>query len=175
MFNFKRFLDKIFFGNIASLFFFINLFKKKLNKKKITSIAFIKLVGMGDGVLQLPALAVFKKQHPHIRITIIATSITADIFGEQSFIDDIIVLKQNPLFLFQLFSLRKSFSVAIDAEPFMNLSFIIAKWISKWSVGFSDTLRKVTHDIKVSFDEKIHMTENYQNLFPFLIEKKKNQ
>ena len=168
VFNFKRFIDGVFLGNIAYFFYYLGFLKKKINKEKIKSIAFIKLVGMGDGVLQLPSLYLFKKANPNINLTIIATSVTAAIFAEQHFIDRIVVLKQNPTLFLQILSLRKSFSLAIDAEPFMNLSFIIAKWFAPWTVGFSNTLRKVSHDTKVDFMKDVHMTENYQNLFvPF--------
>ena len=171
--NLKRWIDRYCFGFINFVFDCRSTAKQynkeKIKKiKQINSIAIIKLIGMGDAILQLPTIEILKKKYPHAKIELWTTSATAAVFHNQKFIDKVYQIQFKNLFLF----LKKigSYNLVIDFEPFMNFSFLLARLLvnSKVtifnSIGFESSLRKVKHPILKKFMYQFHMVNNYLHL-----------
>ena len=168
--NLKRLIDRYCFGFI-NFFFDCRSTAKQYNKEKIKhidSIAVVKLIGMGDAVLQLPTIEIIKKKYPYAKIDLWTTSATAPVFHNQKFIDKVYQIQLKNLFLF--FEKIGSYNLVIDFEPFMNFSFLLARLLvnSKVtifnSIGFESSLRKVKHPISKKFIHQFHMVNNYFHL-----------
>ena len=176
--NLKRWIDRFFFGFFA---FFLDC--KKLEKKystakiakknRITSIAIIKLIGMGDAILQLPSIELLKKSYPKAKIEVWTTSVTAGVFKNQRFIEEVHQLQLKKIFF--LIKKLNSYHLVIDFEPFMNFSFLLSRLFvnSKVtifnSIGFESNLRKVKHPVSKKFIPSIHMVNNYLHLISDLL------
>lgn len=169
--NLKRFLDCYLFGFIAVFF---NFHKKKNQKSfsqkpsSISSIAIIKLVGMGDAILQLPTILALKKKYSKANIEIWTTSATASVFKNQFAIKKVYLVQLKKIFF--LIKKMNSYDLVIDFEPFMNFSFLLSRlFVNKKksilnSIGFDSPLRKAKHPISKPFLHSLHMTKNYYQL-----------
>ena len=152
--NPKRWID-------SSLFFFLNLlfyivFNQK-NDIKIKTVLFIKLVGMGDAILQLSAIKEYQRRHPHREIHILTMKGLSGLYS-YTWIHKVHVLSWS------FYRHFKQFDLAYDLEPFMNLSCCLSQFFGKKNRGFRGTKRWINPKSTIPFPKHLHMVEVYHQL-----------
>lgn len=150
----ERIIDK----KILPLIIFFILFFKKENEipKNIKKILVIRLWSLGESILTLPMLKELRKHYPHAEITVLCTKSNEAVFKNQKFIN-IIKSIWTPHIVPFIFSNFKKYDVAIDTEPHFNISAILAFFLSKYSVGYSHSLRSKLYDFHVDYNDKQHI------------------
>ncbi len=147
----NRFIDKYVFSIPCAI-----LKAKSKKPKKIKKILVIKLWALGDSILLLPTIKALKEKYPSARIDVLAHPKNKVIFEGQKFIDEIIDFG-----FFNILKLFGRYDLCIDAEPFLNVSAIIAFLSGKYRIGFSHGIRSRLYNEKVLFNKKQHMVRNY--------------
>lgn len=72
--------------------YFLRWFSGLLEKKPTNkTVVFLKLVGLGDTALMLPAISLFRKSFPDYKILVVATPITQHLFVANSDIDEVVL------------------------------------------------------------------------------------
>lgn len=130
------------------------------NPKKI---AVIKLFGMGEAILVLPALAALKKQQPLVSITVVTTSYLAPVFARQPAVKHIHIIS---LYSWLTYLVRqwRQFDLAIDAEPYLFFSALAARCLGKHSSGFATCQRERAFTIAVAYNDQQHVVQTYLDL-----------
>ncbi|MBI4140864.1 glycosyltransferase family 9 protein [Candidatus Woesearchaeota archaeon] len=127
-----------------------------------TSILIIKLWAVGESVLTLPMIEAVKKKYPNTKITILARNRNKAVYEGQPFIDDIIVLELNNIF--SITKRFKQFDLAIDCEPYLNISAIIGTFLAKKTIGFSHGSRAALYTAKIHYNDQQHVVKTYCDL-----------
>jgi len=162
--NAIKFLDK-YFGSLSCLFLSIN---KLFRHKKIhnyNKILIIQLWGIGETILTLPAIEALRDKYKKSTIDVLVTSRNKEIFYNNKNIDDIKVLKLNPVSikLFILRNLRK-YDLVIDMEEYLNTSSIIAFYAGKERIGYSHGIRSNLYTETVDYNDKQHVVYTFLDL-----------
>jgi len=157
--NILRLLDNV-IGVI--LYHIFGLFSKA-NGAKGKKILAIKLWALGESVLILPAL---KALHASgYKIYVLATKHNMAVFEGHNFIEDVIVLKLNPIKIMKTMkNIRKSqMNICIDFEPYTKFSAVLS-YLSgaKKRIGFNNRPKLYTKAIAPN--EDMHAVRNFVNL-----------
>ena len=156
-----RLIDQVVGGALVYLFYFIFVLLRKFipNKNNIhpRKILVIKLWAIGDSVISLPLIKVLRKRFPDSQIDILASNRTNAVFEGNADLNNIISLDS---FFSTIFLFRK-YDLAIDLEPYLNLSALIAFYSSSQRYGFANQLRSKLYTSIVNFRCDQHMLLNY--------------
>ncbi|MFH1770953.1 MAG: glycosyltransferase family 9 protein [archaeon] len=123
--------------------------------KSPKNIVFVKLWAIGDSVITLPLIKQIKKKNPKAKITVIATKRNADVYKDQKFIDNIVLLSP------EILGLANEFDVAFDLEPYLNSSAMLTRFIGKYTIGFTNQVRSDLYHEKTPFFKDKHMVDSY--------------
>ncbi|NTV24296.1 MAG: glycosyltransferase family 9 protein [Nanoarchaeota archaeon] len=154
MVRFLRFVDRYVGAFIVFLLWPITVFitNKKRPAKKVL---IIKLWAIGDSVLTLALIKGIKKT---TKATVhVLTTEKVDTVYKHPLIDKLVYPKD-------LFSLFSAYDIAIDCEPYLNTSAILAFLTGKRRVGFSDQWRSRLYTDTVKFRKDQHMVQNYLDM-----------
>ncbi len=166
--NLYRNTDKILGSVICTI---LGLAPKKNDFGKINSIAIIKLWAVGESVLTLPMIHSIKEKYPQAKITVIARKRNYAVYCGLDFIDEIILFE--PENLWQAIKLFKKFDLAIDCEPYLNISAIIGRFIAKKQIGFAHGARAKLYNQSIDYNDQQHVVKTYLDLAKLLgIDKK---
>ena len=142
---------------------------RKRNYRKILA---IKIAGMGDAILMLPALKMLKDKFPNASISVLATPATKVIFEGDTTFDEVIVYdilsKDAGIIKFIKFIellRKKKFDLVIDMEQYIVFTTILGYLTgAKERIGFDKgkTYNLLTR--KIPFNRNQHMTENFADL-----------
>jgi len=119
----------------------------------IRSVLVIRPGGIGDAVLLVPALQVFKEKFPSAKITILAERRNCAVFRLCPAVDKVL-LYDSPLDL--LNAVRGRYDVVIDSEQWHRLSAIVARMTrAPVRIGFAtnERSRMFSHQIGYSHDD----------------------
>lgn len=152
----------------------INIIPKCNKNERYNNILVIKIAGMGDTILMLPALHALKKAFPRATVSVLATPITKATFERCSVVDYIIcfdILGQdkgiaNYIKLVRLLRQRK-FDLIFDMEQHFELTSVTSYLTgARRRVGFSIGRygRGLVLTDRVTPDYNQHMVVNFLNI-----------
>lgn len=128
-------------------------------------VAVIKLWAIGEAVLTLPALHALIARYPQAQLTVITTAYVAPVYRGQPGVHRVQILPRKPWSLvWYIWTQRKKFKMAIDFEPYLYVSALLARFISKYSVGFSTRRRAGIYSRAVHYNDQQHVTRTYRDL-----------
>ena len=156
-----RTIDKI-FGSILCAILGIFIRKKNITPDNIHTILIIKLWAVGESVLTLPMIDAIKKKYPHTKISILCRKRNAPVYESQSFINEIQHFEPNNLF--KIAKLFKKYDLAIDCEPYLNLSAILGTYLAKKQLGFDHGIRAQLYNIRTHYNDQQHVVKTYLDL-----------
>lgn len=113
-------------------------------------IAVIRLFAIGESLLALPAIQAIKQHWPESEITVITTRRIMPVFAGQAFVDRIETIRPGRW---------KTFDLAIDFEPYLYASALLARIIGKYSVGFDTLSRGRLYTQAVPYQDDQHVVK----------------
>ena len=137
----------------------LGLSVKKTSITEPKNIIIIKLWAMGDSVNTLPLIKKIKDKNPKISIDVLVTKSNSKVYHGQEFIDNITEL--SPSTVFHLF---RKYDLALDFEPYLNISAIISFMIGKKRVGFFGKTRAMLYNATGQFYKDKHVTVSYLSI-----------
>lgn len=140
----------------------LGLFVKHTNIPQPKTILITKLWAVGESILTLPMIEAIKKKYPDAKLTVITRDRNKAVYEGQTFIDDIIVFEPNNIF--SLLKKIKKFDLAIDCEPYLNISAIIGSILAKNQVGFDHGSRAKLYHKKITYNDQQHVVKTYCDL-----------
>jgi len=167
-----KLLDK-YLGSLSCLFLSINRLFRHKKVSKYNKILIIQLWGLGETVLALPAIKALREKYKKSRIDILVTSRNKEVFYNNKDINEIKVLKLNPLSI-KLFILRnyKEYDLVIDMEEYLNTSAIIAFFTGKERIGYSHGIRSNLYTKTADYNDNQHVVYTFLDLLkPLWIKK----
>lgn len=155
---FLKWLDR-FFGKWSSRL--VRIQESSFLPERVQRFAVIRLWAIGESILALPAIAAIKKQSPDTKVTVITTPRVADVFREQAFIDEILVIQPTLHLRGVKWVIQnwKSFDVAIDFEPYFYTSAILARLLGKQAAGFDTLQRGKLYTKAVPYTDNQHVVK----------------
>lgn len=162
--NAIKFLDK-YFGSLTCLLLSINKLFRHKKIRNYNRILIIQLWGIGETILALPAIEALRNKYKKSNIDILITSRNKEIFYRNKNINDIKVLKLNPVSI-KLFILRnfRKYNLVIDMEEYLNTSSIIAFFTGKERIGYSHGIRANLYTETVDYNDKQHVVYTFLDL-----------
>jgi len=152
--SFFRQMDH-YFGNLL-VYLLSKLPKKKSDQ--IKKILVIRLWTLGESILTLPMIK--KLNDAGYEIDILVTSRSKPVFESVSFINQIIDVSN----VLDILKKIQKYDIAIDTEPYMNISSIMGKLLANKCIGYSGLFRDKLYDFKIKYNDKIHASVNFCNL-----------
>ncbi len=157
-----RFIDKVIGGVLIHFLYFIfilpkNLAKDKSKKFHPRKILVIKLWAIGDSIVALPLIKILKKRFPDSQIDVLTRDRTIAVFKGNTDLNKIISLDS----IISTISILRKYDLAIDLEPYLNLSALISFYSASQRHGFSNQLRSKLYTVTVNFRHDQHMLQNY--------------
>ena len=143
------------------LFLILNRFaKEKKPPKIIHKILLIRRNRLGDAINLLPIIALIRKSYPHIKISVLAETYNAEIFGYSSHIDKIYALNENTWGGRNFFFLNP----VVRAAKKENFDLVIAFG------GYTSTLAKLVYWIKPKYSAGVISNKGF--FFDLVYDKK---
>ncbi len=156
-----RWIDRI-LGTLLIIplwFFSLPFPKARLKPEKILV---IKLWAMGESILTLPLIQAIKKKYPKASISVLCRKRVMSVYSGQKFVSEII--SAEPIhWVFLIPKLRK-FDIAIDCEPYLNISALFSWWLGKRRIGFSHGIRNLLYTDKIRYNDEQHITLTYMGM-----------
>ena len=165
---FQRLIDK-YIGNIICFLIgtpllIISFFtpKKTINEIIPKRILVIKLWAIGESILTLPMIHTIKSKFPNSEIIVLARNYNKEAYLDNKDISEVILAEPN--YLFQIFSLVRSFDLVFDCEPYFRISAILSWWLGKRRIGFDHTIRSLLYTDKIKYNDKQHVVKTHLDL-----------
>lgn len=166
----QRLADRIFGGLLCGIY----SVKKpgRLPKKdQIRDILIVRLWTLGESILTLPMIERLRREFPNAKITVLARNRNKEIFKHVDFIDDILLFERENLT--NLAKLRTHYDVAIDTEPYLRISGLLARFLGKALVGFDHGVRGRLYGEKIAYNDCQHSVLTFCDLLrPFGVDHK---
>lgn len=129
------------------------------------TIVALRLWALGESILALPALKALKEKYPGSRLVVVATSSVAPVFRGHVFIDQIDVVSPNPWVISHYAVTHyKQFDLAVDFEPYLQTSAVLAGVIGKFSLGFATCGRQIFYSTAVLYNDAQHVVNTNLDL-----------
>ena len=162
----EKIIDRALGGTICVL---LGLFKGSKNTKTPKKIVIVRLWAIGESILTLPMIHSLKEKFPQAQIDILVR----DKPYQRVFYKDKDIAKLiywSPLNLLKLF---KEYDLAIDTEPYLNISAISSFMLAKKNIGFKHGIRSFMYDIKINYNDRQPVPLTYMDMLqPFNIQEK---
>lgn len=155
MIKLQRFIDK-YFG--AIIIFILAIFTKfdSDDKTKPSKFLVIKLWAAGDSVLSLSLINAVKEKF-NGSVDVLCRDRNSAVFLNYEKIDGV----YRPL---DIIKKIRQYDVVFDCEPYFNISAILAFFLGRKRIGFSNQYRSRLYNVCVKFDKKQHMVQNYLDM-----------
>lgn len=159
-----KLIDKYIGGPICSFLGFLNK-NKSSGISKADKILVVQLWGVGETILTLPSIQALRKKFPNSGIDVLATSRNKDVFFNNKDIDNLFLLKLNPLSILGFISANiKKYDLVIDMEEYLNISAIISFFAGRKAVGYSHGSRAQLYAAKVKYNDGQHAVQTFLDL-----------
>jgi len=161
-----KFLDRYIGSIVCRILGIFNFFSKtdakKINPKKILV---IQLWGIGESVLTLPAVKSLIQKFPKAGVDVLVTKRNKEVYNGIKGLNSIkkIDFSIMSIIEFVLSNFRK-YDVVVDMEEYLNVSAIISFFAGKCRVGYSHGARSKIYNLKVYYDENIHVRDVFLEL-----------
>ena len=160
MVKLQRFIDRfVGFFFVLLLFLFRIFDRKPVQEKKFL---IIKLWAIGDSILSLSTIKGIRQNFKNTTVDVLTRNRVKDLF-ESYPVDHLFNLDEKEDRKKLLRSLR-TYDVVFDGEPYFNLSAIVAFFLGKERIGFSDQWRSKLYTKTVKFRKDQHMLQNYLDM-----------
>ncbi len=133
--------------------------KAKLEPKRILV---IKLWAMGEAIITLPMIRAIKKKYPKATIDVLCTPRVKDVYTGNKDVKNVIS-KSITALIFKIFS-RRQYDIAIDCEPYLNCSSLLAWKLAKRRIGFKHGLRSLLYTDRVKYNDQQHAVLVYMDM-----------
>ena len=159
----EKIIDRTLGGTICIL---LGLFKCSRKTKTPKKIVIVRLWAIGESILTLPMIHSLKKKFPQSQIDILVRNKPyQQIFYKNKDINKLIYW--SPLNLLKFF---KKYDIAIDTEPYLNISAISSFMFAKKSIGFKHGIRSFVYNIKIHYNDQQPVPLTYMDMLkPFNI------
>ncbi|MEA2037374.1 MAG: glycosyltransferase family 9 protein [Nanoarchaeota archaeon] len=147
------------------------------NPKKIL---LIKFWGIGNLIMLTPLIKAIREKFPKSQISFLTLSKNKGLFENLEYIDEVIYYDLGAMDTARIINLTlkyyEKFDVAIDFEQFLNISSIIAHFLGKYSIGFSNKTRSrhKMYNHSIPLKTNIHAVEQFYDLCKVLDIKSKS-
>jgi heptosyltransferase-2 len=131
-------------------------FKPIYNYPKLKKILIIKTWAIGDSVCLLPLIKILKENIKGVQIDVLAHEQNRAVFDGQKYINKVIQFGT-----FNIIKLCGQYDLCIDAEPFLNISALIAYWSAKYTIGFSHGTRARIYSNTIYYNKEQHIIQTY--------------
>lgn len=138
--------------------------------KNLKTILLIKFWGIGNLVMLTPTIKAIRKKFPKSRITFLTLSKNKGLLEHLNYVDEVMYYDLGAMDILRIAELihkyHKKFDLVIDFEQFLNISSIIAYFLGKYRIGFSNKTRarhKLYHYF-ISCNEKDHILDQFYEL-----------
>lgn len=134
----------------------------QLRPRSPRSIIVIKLWAIGESVLTLPALQALRQQHPYASLTLFTTRYVAPVYHRQPGVRVV----QGNFFTLACYVAKKRhyFDMAVDFEPYLYGSAILARWLSVHPLGFDTGRRGRHYSQAIPYHDQQHAAQTYLDL-----------
>ncbi len=156
--KFQKAVDKYAGPLICACLSILRLFSRKKSEREIKKILVVRLWALGETILTLPMIHAIRKKYPKAEISVLVHKRNRDVFEFAKDIDCIVEFGLSNIFKF------RKYDIAIDTEPWLNVSAILGFWMSKWTIGFSGRARALVYSEKVKYADREHSVINFLNL-----------
>jgi len=164
MVGIQRIIDKYAGFIIVLILSFFRFFdKQRTNQRKFLV---IKLWAIGDSILTLSLIKGIRESFKESTIDVLIRTRVKDVY-ECYPVDRIYNLDSFPDLL-NLLRMHRHYDVVFDCEPYLNLSAILAFYLGKERIGFSNQFRSRLYSIKTNFRKDQHMVRNYLDMLKLL-------
>ncbi|MBW3012540.1 glycosyltransferase family 9 protein, partial [Candidatus Woesearchaeota archaeon] len=141
----------IFFGLFVKIFA-----RRKFDKSKVKKILVIKLWALGDSVISLVLINQIRKKFPKAQVDVLVQDRNKDVYWGNKDINNTHILG-----FFKFIKLFRRYDLCFDTEPYLNISALIAFFLSRYRVGFAEQTRSILYHKTVKFKRTQHMVQNY--------------
>ncbi|MBU1018879.1 MAG: glycosyltransferase family 9 protein [Patescibacteria group bacterium] len=131
--------------------------KIKDQRSKIESILVVRLWTLGETLLTLPMMKRLREEFPDTKITVLARDRNKGIFKYVDFVDEILSFEAENIG--KILKMRGKFDLAIDTEPYLRISGLLARFLGKRQIGFDHGVRGRVYGEKVRYDADKHCAE----------------
>lgn len=155
-----RWIDKVVGGLLIILLWLLSLPfpKARLEPRRILV---IKLWAMGESIVTLPMIHAIRRRYPGAKITVLCRKRVQDVYAGQK---GITVLAREPLSWLAFLFVPRAYDIAIDCEPYLKISAILAWWLGRRRVGFSHGVRSLLYTDRVKYNDEQHAVLTYMDL-----------
>lgn len=120
----------------------------------------VRLWTIGESILIMPMIRLLKEKYPDARIDVLVAR-SREIFEMNK---DVNIVKFGFMNLFRF----REYDLAIDTEPFLNLSAIMSFYMAKRRIGFSHGARAQLYTDVVDFNDQQHEVKTFVDLIRVL-------
>jgi len=126
------------------------------------SILFIRPGGIGDAVLLISTIELFKKSYPECHITVLAERRNVAVFMLLPYLDKVLCYDRPHEFVQVL---RSCFDVVIDTEQWYRMSAVVARLIrAPIKIGFDTNERRRMFTHRIRYDQSAYEQDNFYSL-----------
>lgn len=157
--SFIKIIDRYLGIPLIAILYLFGLFSKK--SKEVRSILVIMFWGIGSNIAAMPVLKAIKQKYPNVKLSILIPKKNEALFYKNKYVDDKLFVNLSIVPLIKLLIKNKNkFDLVIDTEHWLNISAVIAFFLGKKRVGFSNRFRSILYTDKVKFDKRQHSVMN---------------
>lgn len=158
MIKLERFIDR-YVGNV--LCFILGIFTTTPGVLAPKKIIVVKLWAVGESVLTLPMIHLLKKKYPEAQIDVFTRKRNKDVYMDDTDVTNVFLFEDKPFRLF------KKYDVAIDCEPYLNVSALFSFFLARYALGFDHGMRARLYTHKIHYNDEQHVVQTYCDLLRF--------
>ncbi len=129
---------------------FLSKAKHVFVKEGVNSILIIRVDGIGDMILSIPAVKALRQQFPEARITVMTTETTKDLLQEAMYVDEMIVYRKG----MDLKTLNYDLAIDLLDNYALKTALISYAVNAKYRAGFDIAKRGVFFNVKAPAPDK---------------------
>lgn len=133
---------------------------------EVGKILVIRPGGIGDAVLLIPMLKKLQTTLPEVKIDVLAEKRNAGVFQWTELSGT--VFSYDVVSDYQKFWRHQSYDIVIDSEQWHFLTGIFARYLGRYTVGFSTNDRNINYDLKVPFSLHAYEAKSFFRLYEAL-------
>lgn len=135
-------------------------FKCRGKLRKPKRILIVRLWAIGESILTLPMIKALKERFPNAKIDVLVRDKAyKQVFYKNEDIDTLVYWKFS-----NLTKKFHAYDLAIDTEPYLNISAISSFFMAKKSIGFSHGFRALLYNKKIRYNDMQPVPLTYMDM-----------
>ena len=153
---------------VAEIILNIRLKKPSINnndctEQNINRILIIRPGGIGDAVLLIPSLKIFKKNMPDVKVDVLCEPRNREIFNGLPWIDEVLSYKNIKD---MLYITKNHYDIVFDTEQSHFLSAVfVSQFKNSLKVGFATNGREKIYDVAIKYHQNQYEMDSFFRLF----------